>query len=194
MRYDGPWSDFVAHINVDWQFGYRCHLMRLDQLGRQERFGDDVSPSYIDGYTAALSAQDRCLLAVIFDGEIRAAMLLCTEAQFREHAVPTAATVVQAAFSVEPEFRQAGVLDALVATALPLCRTLHKTHLVISDVGAATELRSLVTRYGARLAFVGDECQAWFELCPAHRGAPLAALPGGTAPGEGYEPLTRADS
>lgn len=193
MRYDGPWSDFVAQINVDWQFGYRCHLMRLDQLGRQERFGDDVSRSYIDGYTAALSAQDRRLLAVMCEGEIRAAMLFCTEAQFRGQTVPIAATVVQAAFSVEPDYRQSGALDALIATALPLCRALQKTHLVISDVGVATELRSLATRYGARLAFVGDECQAWFELCPTHRGEPLA-VPPGAAPDEGYEPAAPAGS
>jgi GNAT superfamily N-acetyltransferase len=92
----------------------RDHLLRLDPVGRHERFGGGMSDDFIARYAESCFGRGDLVFGAFVDSELRgAAELRSREAIWSEQAPFQRHIHAEAAFSVEREFRRRGIGEQL---------------------------------------------------------------------------------
>ncbi len=94
---------------------FEAHLLRLDPESRRNRFGGAVSEAFLRDYAARAFALDGVMYGYVENGVLRAAaeLRVLTDDVERE---------AEAAFSVEPDWRQRGVATALFERVIESAR------------------------------------------------------------------------
>jgi GNAT superfamily N-acetyltransferase len=143
------------------------HLLRLDAVTRNERFGRGVSDDWIACYAAEANWSHGAVLGCWIDGTLRGIAELRRYGSFRSR-------TGEAALSIEPAFQNHGLGSILARRIADIARNRGITTLrMVVDAGNL-RMRTIVQKLGARMAFAGGgQIEAELTLGP-NTVAPLA--------------------
>ena len=168
-----PWRDAVITIGVGRLHCFLDHLLRLDPQERLLRFCHPADDACLREYVAHLDLKHHKIVGCFDGGQMRGAAEL--------RAAGTAPSgPVEAAFSLEKDWRGKGIERALILRALSTARSMGARHLVLNHLGCSEALRRTLAQFAAEMVFGDDDCSAWLAL--AASGAELD--PDRPAPGE----------
>ena len=137
---------------------YREHLKRLDPESRHSRFNGVISDSFIDTYTQGAYGLDAVIYGA-FDGDM---MIAAGELRILLESWPRQA---EAAFSVEREYQDHGIGDALFHKVLIAAQNRNINMITIICVRENDRMRHLAQKYSAILKFADGEVSG--QLAPA---------------------------
>jgi GNAT superfamily N-acetyltransferase len=165
VRHTGPWSDDITFVGKRQLAAFAEHLTRLNDDGRQQRFGCPTTDDLLTSYVREIDLTEQYIFCVKVDQIIRGAVQIRPFAR-QNNGFPTRANVYQVTLSVEEAWSRKGIGTALLIRALSVVRRSGGRFLMIDGLSCHPGLRRLVTALGAELAFDGGGCQAWFHLTP----------------------------
>jgi len=129
---------------------YRDHLKRLDPESRHSRFSGIVSDNYIDTYTKSAYRPD-ALIYGAFDGD---KIIAAGELRLLLDSWPPAA---EAAFSVERDYQDHGIGDALFGRLLTAAQNRNIDMITIICLRENDRMRHLAQKHSAKLNFADGE-------------------------------------
>ncbi len=139
---------------------YRAHLKRLDPDSRHARFAGGVSDAYIDTYVDSSLRMDTLLYGAFHDG----LMIGAGELRLLFGAWPPMA---EAAFSVEHEWQDHGVGDALMARVVAAARNRGITRVAMLCLRQNERMRHLALKHHAAFATADGETEAQLPAASA---------------------------
>ncbi|HVY00341.1 MAG TPA: GNAT family N-acetyltransferase [Pseudorhodoplanes sp.] len=148
-------KEFAAdgtQIRKLWMFengAYRDHLLRLDRVSRQNRFGGAVSDDYIRSYARDTNHLDAVLYGFFVDGMLRGVAELRPIGGWRSGEA-------EAAFSVEKEWQSHGVGSALLEQILLAARNRGVKFLHMACLARNQRMQQLARKFDAKLRFDFD--------------------------------------
>jgi GNAT superfamily N-acetyltransferase len=148
---------------------FRDHLLRLDPESRRSRFAMGVDDSFIERYAEASFRLDGVVYAYFEAGKIRA---LAELRPLGEHDVAE----MEAAFSVEPEWRRKGIAAALFRRIIDAARRRGKRRLYTTCLATNEAMKALALKFDGELTLEGSDVMAIVETPPK---ASLAGALGG---------------
>lgn len=141
---------------------YRAHLLRLDRADRYARFTGTLSDFSVERHCAAIDWGRTTLIGAFLNGELRAAIELCSdrilwpnEAEF--------------GISVEKELQGQGVGSTLIRRALTVARNRSVSRVHILCLAENIRMRALARRFGGRSTMECGEIAASFDLPPPNQ-------------------------
>ena len=137
---------------------YRDHLKRLDPESRRSRFGGMISDSFIDSYTQSAYGPDVMIFGA-FDGD---RIVAAGELRLMIKSWPTSA---EAAFSVEKDYQDHGIGDALFGRLLVAAQNRNINSITIICLRENDRMRRLAQKHSAKLNFADGEISG--QLAPA---------------------------
>ena len=136
---------------------FREHFNSLDAESRAMRFGGAVHESFIDAYVHSAMTGNGLVYGAFVDGELRGV----GEIRFLTSSYPWSA---EAAFSVEPDWQNRGLGDALLERIIAVARNRAVSGLDLWCRTSNARIRKLAERHGAELEFNGDETHGRFTM------------------------------
>lgn len=137
---------------------YRDHLKRLDPESRHSRFNGVVSDDFIDTYTESAYRPD----ALIYGAFDHDKVIAAGELRILFEAWRPAA---EAAFSVEREYQDHGIGDALFHRLLVAAQNRNINTITIICLRENDRMRHLAQKHSAKLNFADGEISG--QLAPA---------------------------
>ncbi|MFD1623688.1 GNAT family N-acetyltransferase [Azospirillum griseum] len=141
---------------------YRAHLLRLDRADRYARFTGTLSDESVARHCAGLDWSRTILIGAFLNGELRAAVELCSdrilwpnEAEF--------------GVSVEKELQGQGIGSILIRRALTVARNRSIGRVHIQCLAENVRMRALARRFGGRATLECGEIAASFDLPPPNQ-------------------------
>jgi GNAT superfamily N-acetyltransferase len=156
------------------------HLLRLDPLSRNNRFGGGVGDAFIAAYARRAFARGSMVHGWFVDGTLRAVAEL--------HPFDPRGRRAEAAFSVEPDFQDYGIGSVLMGRTLLAASNRGIRTLIVRCVADNVRMQAIAKKYGAELKFepgdvVGElqnpwptPLSLWRELVQDTHGFASAAL------------------
>ncbi len=141
---------------------YRAHLLRLDTADRYARFTGTVSDATIDEHCARMDWGRTILVGAFVQGELRAAVELCTDRLIWPHEA-------ELAVSVEKGLQGQKVGTTLIRRSLTIAgnRAIRRLHMMcLTD---NVRMRALSRKFGGRMRLEGGEIAVTFELPPPNQ-------------------------
>jgi GNAT superfamily N-acetyltransferase len=128
---------------------FRDHLLRLDRGSRAMRFGGMVSDAFLKDYAGTAARLDGLVFGAFLDRRLigAAELRLILEA-------PAAA---EAALSVEAEFQDMGVGDALLSRLIVAAQNRGVRSLYMICLAANARMRHLALKHEAEIEFADSE-------------------------------------
>lgn len=136
---------------------FRSHFDRLDVHSRAMRFGGAVHDSFINAYVSTAMHGNGMVYGAFVDGELRGV----GEIRFIATQYPWQA---EAAFSVEPDWQNRGLGDALLERIIAVARNRAVSGLDLWCRSSNVHIRKLAGKHGAALEFSGDEAHGRFTM------------------------------
>jgi len=136
------------------------HLLRLDPEERLLRFCHPADDACLQEYIANLDLAQHKIVGCFEGGQMRGA------AELRP-AGTAPSGLVEAAFSLERDWRGKGIERALVLRALSTARAMGARQLFLNHLGGSDALRRIVAQFDAEVVFGEDDCRAWLALAPS---------------------------
>ena len=137
---------------------YRDHLKRLDPDSRRSRFSGVISDSFIESYTRTAYGPDVMIFGA-FDGN---RIVAAVELRLILKSWPTSA---EAAFSVEKDYQDHGIGDALFSRLLIAAQNRNIHSITIICLRENDRMRHLAQKHSAKLNFADSEISG--QLAPA---------------------------
>jgi len=141
----------------------RNHFRRLDTNSRRSRFCGSVSNTGIASYVQTIFRDNSLLIGAFAEGQLRGV----AELRGVLHFWPSRP---EAAFSVDPEWQNIGIGDALFERVIAMARNRCVSSIRLMCLKENTRMRHLATKHGARLCFDQDVMEAIL-----HPGLPMPA-------------------
>jgi len=141
-----------AQIRKLWVFeknAYRDHLLRLDKISRQDRFGGAVSDDYIRAHVRDVSSLDAVLYGFFIDGTLRGAAELRPVGGWKSGEA-------EAAFSVEKDWQSHGIGSTLLEQILLAARNRGIKFLHMACLARNQRMQQLARKFDAELRFDFD--------------------------------------
>jgi GNAT superfamily N-acetyltransferase len=135
-----------------WVFeknAYRDHLLRLDKISRQNRFGGAVSDDYIRAHAKDVNYLDAVLYGFFVDGTLRGVAELRPVGGWKSGEA-------EAAFSVEQDWQSHGVGSALLEQILLTARNRGIKFLHMACLARNERMQQLARKFDAELRFDFD--------------------------------------
>lgn len=123
---------------------FREHLLRLDPLTRQQRFGTAVNDAFLENYATTTFGVGGLVYAYIEDGVVRGA----AELRGLDDIV---AQTGEAAFSVETDWRRSGIGGELFGRLITAARNRGIRTLYMTCLPQNAAMRRLAQKYAADL-------------------------------------------
>ncbi|CAH1668024.1 GNAT family N-acetyltransferase [Hyphomicrobiales bacterium] len=123
---------------------FRAHLLRLDPVTRQQRFGTAVSDAFLENYAATTFGVGGLVYAYVEDGVVRGA----AELRGLDDIV---AQTGEAAFSVETEWRRRGIGAKLFNRLITAARNRGIRTLYMTCLPGNAAMRRLAAKFEADL-------------------------------------------
>lgn len=136
---------------------YPGHLLRLDRSDRYARFTGTVSDAVIQRHCATLDWGRTIVVGAFHQGELRAAVELCTDRLIWPHQA-------ELAVSVEAPFQGQGVGTALVRRALTIARNRGIARVHMLALADNRRMRALARHFGGALELDGGELTIGIDL------------------------------
>lgn len=140
------------------------HFRRLDTDSRRARFCGSVSNSGVTSYAQTIFRYDNLPIDAFVERQIRG----IAELRGILHFWPSRA---EAAFSVDPEWQNIGIGDALFERVIALAKNRCVRSIGVMCLKANTRMRHLATKHGARLCFDQEVMEAVL-----YQGMPMPSL------------------
>ncbi|MBO0740347.1 MAG: hypothetical protein J2P51_02830 [Hyphomicrobiaceae bacterium] len=153
------WRDALNTIDAGRLHCFRAHLLRLGPEERLQRFCHRADDAWLRAYVAGLDLAQHKIIGC-FDGE-----QMRSAAELRALG-PGPLRAVEAAFSVEKDWRGQGMERALIVRAISAARSMGAHQLVLDRLGPSEALRRAVAQFAADMVFGDDDCRAWLALTP----------------------------
>ena len=134
---------------------FREHFTRLDPESRAMRFGGAVHDSFIDTYVGSAMTGNGLVYGAFVGGELRGV----GEIRFITSKYPWTA---EAAFSVEQDWQNRGLGDALLERIIAVARNRTVSGLDLWCRTSNVRIRKLAEKHGAALEFNSDETHGRF--------------------------------
>jgi len=152
-----PWRDAVITIGAGQLHCLLDHLLRLDPQERLLRFCHPADDACLQDYVAHLDLTHHKIVGCFEGGQMRGAAELraARAAPWRP---------VEAAFSLEKDWRGKGIQRALILRALSTARTMGARQMVLNHLGCSEALRRTLAQFDAEMVFGDDDCSAWLTL------------------------------
>lgn len=125
---------------------FHAHLLRLDAESRLLRFGMSVGAAFVADHARRAFAEGSAIYGAFPDGELRAA----AELHPFDAGAPHAA---EAAFSVEPAWRDRGLATKLLGRIILAARNRAIDTLALNCLPANKAMQKVAAKHGARLRF-----------------------------------------
>ncbi|MGL5362347.1 MAG: GNAT family N-acetyltransferase [Bosea sp. (in: a-proteobacteria)] len=132
------------------------HLLRLDPETRRERFGMQVSDDFLTRYAETTFATGGLVFAYMEDGVAHGA----AELRGLDHVMSRTA---EAAFSVEPAFRQRGIGTSLFERLVNAARNRRVRTLYMTCLSQNRAMQALARRFEADLVQNATELDGYIE-------------------------------
>lgn len=136
---------------------YQAHLLRLDQADRYARFTGTVSGDVIEQHCAKIDWGRTILVGAFIQGELRAAVELCTDRLLWPNEA-------ELAVSVEKGLQGQGIGNTLVRRTLTIARnrSIQRVHMIC--LADNVRMRALSRKHGGRMELEGGEFTVTFDL------------------------------
>lgn len=126
------------------------HFLRLDGRGRCERFGMSASDAFLRAYATRCLEFDEAVFGFQVDGQIRGAGELRSLGAQKE---AEEGVLMEAAFSVEPEWRGKGIGGRLMASVVITARGCGATAIYLACLPQNATMQRLARKFDARIRF-----------------------------------------
>ncbi len=136
---------------------FRGHMLRLPAESRHNRFGMGVSDDFVERYTERNIGIENVIYGFFADGVLRAVGELRPMNPQRLLGI---GGEMEAAFSVEPEWRKLGIGSQLMQLVIRAARTRCCTTLYLSFLSGNVPMRRLALKYGAEIETDCSESEA----------------------------------
>lgn len=149
----------VPDIHRLWQTdqpAIRSHFLRLDSRGRRMRFCGAVSQTRIEHYAGQLFQPNSFIFGAFPDGRLRAIAELHMRSSDEQG-------VADAAFSVEPEWQDQGIGNALLNRVVTSAQNRSVTSLYMMCLVENEKMRHLASKHHAMLEIHSGEVEAWIH-------------------------------
>ena len=143
-----PWRVMIRQLLASEHEHFLCHLLRLDVVTRNERFGRGVSDDWIARYAAETDWSRGAVLGCWIDGTLRGI------AELRRYGSGWSRTG-EAALSIEPAFQNHGLGSILARRIVVIARKRGIATLRMVVAAGNLRMRSIVQKLGARMALTG---------------------------------------
>lgn len=131
------------------------HLLRLDTQSRQQRFCGMISDAGIKKYAAKILSYDSIVCGAFVDGELRGLAEL-------RGVSPVCSTTAEAAFSVEPNWQDVGIGNALFERLFAIAQNRGIPKLQMMCLKANSRIQYLAVKHHAHLVWGSEEVEAIF--------------------------------
>jgi GNAT superfamily N-acetyltransferase len=135
----------------------RDHLLRLDSESRRDRFNGFLDDDFIERYAEKCAADGTIIIAYMENGMVRGAAELHPPG-------PSADSLPEVAFSVEPCVRRRGVGSILFQRLISEARWHGYRTLRVTTGGQNSAMRALASKFGAHLVFRHGESTGTIEV------------------------------
>jgi GNAT superfamily N-acetyltransferase len=125
---------------------FEAHLLRLDQTGRRLRFSGAVSDVFIQHYAAKCLDDAEIVFGWFVDGTLRGTVELHRIGGYTNR-------TGEAAFSVEPGFRDRGIGSTLMGRAVLAARNLGMRRMIVCCLRENTRMQHIAQKYQAEITF-----------------------------------------
>ena len=143
---------------------FRDHLLRLDAPSRRMRFAHAVSDSFIIDYASRMSANGAIVYAFVEGDKVGAVAELRKIGDTWGHQA-------EAAFSVEPNFREKGIATELLGRVIRSARNRGVSNLIMSCLADNAKMQAVARHHDAALHF--EQGEVIGEIAP-HGANPLS--------------------
>ncbi len=130
---------------------FREHLLRLDAKSRYDRFAMAVNDEFLIRYAERCFGIDDVIYGFYVDG------VLCGAGELRAVGNKIIGGSVEAAFSVEKEWRRRGVGTELMSRIVRAARNRRADALYMSCLASNTAMQGLARKFAADLRFETDD-------------------------------------
>ncbi|RJF64404.1 GNAT family N-acetyltransferase [Rhodopseudomonas palustris] len=141
---------------------YCNHLARLDPEARRMRFFADVSEFHVLFHAGAALSDGRVVIGYVEDDEIRGACELLASGEDSHGA--------EAAFSVEQDWRRAGIGALLMTAMIDAARQRGVRRIELQCLKTNLPMQALAARFTSDLRQIGDTTLAVLDNSPAAAG------------------------
>lgn len=120
------------------------HFRRLGAEARRARFCGTVSDKTLTDYVQSILHDDSILCGAFAKGRLRGVVELCGDVQI-------GSPKTEAAFSVEPDWQNNGIGDALFESILAIARNLGVSSIELMCLRENSRMRHLAAKHNAQL-------------------------------------------
>lgn len=159
---------------------YLAHLLRLDPVGRRNRFGVAVSDEFLRDYTDKTFGTGDIVFGFVEDGMVRGAAEL---RGLEDHTTDFA----EAAFSVEEKWRRRGIGEALFHSLINAARNRGHGRLFMTCLRSNTAMQGLARKFNAKLKPESEDVEC---LLDAGGATPLSVLEEAVEDAQGLATMT----
>ena len=132
------------------------HLLRLDAETRRVRFGGAINDESVKAYASCILRYDSIVCGAFINGTLRA----IAELRGLYRSWPAMA---EAAFSVEPDWQNGGIGDALFERVIAFARNRGVKTLYMTCLRENERMRHLAAKHHAQLYFCPGEVEATLD-------------------------------
>ena len=152
----GERSGVVRRLWATDQRAFRAHLLRLDRDSRRSRFAMAVDDGFVERYAEASFRLDGVVFGYFEGSQLRAVAEL---RPLGEHDIAE----MEAAFSVEPDWRRRGIGAALFRRVIDAARLRGKRRLYTTCLATNEAMKALALKFDGELTLEGGDVMAIVE-------------------------------